>query len=265
MVPLKRITTKLENYAPLNLSAEWDNTGLLIGSLDSQVTKVLTCLTCQEDVVKEALDKGVQLILSHHPFPFRSLKKVTDQNSPGKLLMSLLKNEIALYSPHTAFDSAELGINQIWANKLNLKNTTHIKPPSPNQSFGSGRIGAFESPLDTKDLVSKIQSICDCKLLKVAGEKRATITKLAVACGSGGDFIYDAHNKGADAFLTGEANLHSLIEAKSYGMTVLLVGHFASERFAIDMLGKFLNKEFDSIEVIPSQWEKDPIFNCNQY
>ncbi|MCP4507454.1 MAG: Nif3-like dinuclear metal center hexameric protein, partial [Fuerstiella sp.] len=102
----------LEKFAPPALAEDWDNVGLLVGREAVVVQQVMTCLTLTPDVGAEAVRRGVQLVVSHHPVLFRGTKKITDATSEGRMLLQLIENGLAVYSPHTSFDSAELGINQ---------------------------------------------------------------------------------------------------------------------------------------------------------
>lgn len=124
----------LKQLAPLSLAAEWDNVGLLLGDTASPVRNLMTCLTVTPETVAEALASGVQMIVSHHPVMFRPLQKLTTATDEGKLLWSLARAGLAVYSPHTAFDNAPGGINDILARRLGLADVQPLrKRPSPPQ------------------------------------------------------------------------------------------------------------------------------------
>src|SRR5689334_23056183 len=102
----------LETFAPARLAEEWDNVGLLVGDRKRPVRKVMTCLTITPASAAEAVAEGVDLIVTHHPLPFKPLKRLTADSLPGRLLLQLIGANIAVHSPHTAFDSAAAGINE---------------------------------------------------------------------------------------------------------------------------------------------------------
>src|SRR5262245_40657526 len=134
----------LEEYAPPRLAESWDNVGLLVGDRAAVVSKVMTCLTITPDSAAEAVDEGAQLIVTHHPLPFRPLKQLTTDTVEGKLLWSLIGAGISIYSPHTAFDSARAGINQRLADLLQLQGIAPLVPApvTPDEdSLGAGRHG----------------------------------------------------------------------------------------------------------------------------
>jgi dinuclear metal center YbgI/SA1388 family protein len=111
----------LQQLAPLDLAAEWDNVGLLLGDPVSDVKRVLTCLTLTPDVTAEAIEERVQLIVTHHPILFRAVKRLTTDSSEGRMLLQLAQAGIAVYSAHTAFDNAPGGINDMLAFRLHLQ------------------------------------------------------------------------------------------------------------------------------------------------
>ena len=96
----------------MTLAEEWDNVGLLVGDPDQQVKRVMTCLTITPASAEEALERQAEMIITHHPLPFRPLKRLTTAQTASRLLLQLIEGKIAVHSPHTAFDSAAAGINQ---------------------------------------------------------------------------------------------------------------------------------------------------------
>ena len=109
---ISELAQHLESIAPLGLAEDWDNVGLLVGDGNENVQRVMTCLTVTPNTVQEAIKKQADLIVSHHPFPFRPTKRITTQDTVGRLLWQLIRNGISVYSPHTAWDSAADGINR---------------------------------------------------------------------------------------------------------------------------------------------------------
>ena len=162
---LSQVIQTLEDLAPPRLSETWDNTGLLLGDRQQSVSRVLTCLTLTPDVAAEAVAAGVQLVVTHHPLMFKPIQRVTTDTSEGRTLWRLATQGIAVYSPHTAWDSAPQGINQQLAEGLGLSEIQPLRPlPDETQvklvtfvpesdlervqtalwDVGCGRIGAYE-------------------------------------------------------------------------------------------------------------------------
>ena len=155
----------LDDFAPKSLAADWDNTGLLLGSRSDPCRKILCCLTVTQDVVKEAIDGDYSLIVSHHPILFKGTKNLSTSSRDGSLPYMLARHGVAVYSPHTSFDNCNGGINDFLAEQLGLQNVRPLRPKlSPLQcrvvvftpiadlqkvseamfAAGAGRIGEYE-------------------------------------------------------------------------------------------------------------------------
>lgn len=250
----------LEQIAPPVLAEEWDNTGLLAGDPAGALRRVLTCLTLSPDVVAEAADAAVDLVVTHHPLPFRGVKSLSTDGIDGGSLWRLCRAGVAVYSPHTAYDSAAGGINDQWAQQLGL---THVLPlersPLCEAVGGVGRIGDLPSG-DFAELVESVRRVVgpEAPLRVVAPESNAA-RRVAIACGSGGSLLDLALAAGCDTLLTGELGFHECLRCRSLGVAVVLTGHYASERFAVETLAKRLAIGLPGVEVSPSSVERDPL------
>lgn len=125
---LSQITNELEKLAPLAYAEDFDNVGLLVGNPNAEISKVLVTLDTTEEVVKEAIEKGANLIVSFHPIIFSGMKKITGKNYVERVVQLAIKNDINIYATHTALDNSELGVNFQIAKQLNLKNTKILIP-----------------------------------------------------------------------------------------------------------------------------------------
>ncbi|NLB88484.1 MAG: Nif3-like dinuclear metal center hexameric protein [Syntrophomonadaceae bacterium] len=118
---VKDITNIIEEFFPLSLAEDWDNSGLQVGSYDNEVKKVVVALDIDEFVVKSAIEAKAELIITHHPMFFKGIKKINYSTSQGKLIKSLITNDITVYSAHTNLDAGENGLNQLLATTLELE------------------------------------------------------------------------------------------------------------------------------------------------
>ncbi|KAB2914070.1 MAG: Nif3-like dinuclear metal center hexameric protein [Bacteroidetes bacterium] len=126
---IKDITQYLETIAPLALQESYDNSGLIVGDRQTPVKGILISLDCTEEVVQEAIEKGCNLIVSHHPIVFSGLKKITGANYIERVVIKAIQNNIALYAIHTNLDNVlKSGVNGKIAEKLGLKNTRILSP-----------------------------------------------------------------------------------------------------------------------------------------
>ena len=249
----------LEFLFPLNLAESWDNVGLLVGKRASTVKKMMTCLTLTREVCQEAIENEVDMIMSHHPFPFKGLKKITDGRMEGRLLLSLIKNDIAVYSSHTAFDSAENGLNEQLCHVFNATPREHLKQIEGVEGLGAGRIATLPERKTLRELCTIVKKQLKVPYLKVVGNLDNSISRVATACGSGGDFFELARIKRADLFITGEASFHTCLAAKDAGIGIILLGHYFSERFAMENIVQQIEERFPGIESWASEKEQSPI------
>ncbi|MFN0016634.1 MAG: Nif3-like dinuclear metal center hexameric protein [Pirellulaceae bacterium] len=261
MLPLSDLCRFLDSFAPPTLSEEWDNVGLLVGDVDKQIERVMTCLTITPASCAEAVAKGADLIITHHPLPFKPLRRLTTESTPGRLLLELIHAGIAIYSPHTAFDSAAEGINRQLAAGIGLVEIRPLvaSPADAARSLGSGRCGKFAKPLRLSETAQRLKTFLKIPGLHIVGQDDAFISTAAIACGSGGSFLEHAIEQNLDLFITGEVSFHTCLEAEANGVNLLLPGHFASERFAVERLADVVAREFPKLSVWASEDEADPL------
>ena len=255
------IANVLEIFAPTSLAEDWDNVGLLVGDPSWTARRIMTCLTVTPTTVAEALERQADLIVSHHPLPFQAIKTVTSTTTVGKMLLDLIGARIGIYSPHTAFDSAPAGINQHLAIGLGLQQIQPLVPMagSEDKELGSGRIGDLTGQLTLREMAQKVKDFLGIESVLVVGNDDQIVSRVSIACGSGGSFLPKALAAQADCLVTGETNLHTCLEAEAKGVGVILPGHFASERFALHSLADYLSEQFSDIETWASTTERDPL------
>lgn len=249
----------LAKLAPLELAEDWDNVGLLVGSRKSKLVIAMTCLTATDDVIQTAIESQVSLLIPHHPLPFRPLHRITDEMETGRLLLNLIKADIGLYCAHTAWDSAEFGINFQLATKLGLESIEPLVPSETNSNVGVGRVGELRSPTHLTDFSGAIESALPESRLRTVISHRRKIVRVGIGCGSAGSMVGLAARSNCDTFLTGEATYHQCLEAKSLGINLILTGHYASERFAMRDLGERIGNHFPECQVLDCTTERDPV------
>lgn len=125
---VKDITEYLESLAPRAYQESYDNSGLLTGEPSQEVTGVLVTLDCTEEVVQEAIERGINMIVAHHPIIFKGLKKLTGSNYVERTILKAIRNNIALYAIHTNLDNIHTGVNRKIGKKIGLKNLRILLP-----------------------------------------------------------------------------------------------------------------------------------------
>ncbi len=259
MTTVQQIVEFLERFAPASLAESWDNVGLLIGERSAEVFNVMTCLSVTPASVAEAVEARAQLIVTHHPFPFEPLKRVSTDTVEGRLLWQLIRNGLAVLSPHTAFDSCREGINQRLATGLELLDIRPLIDSADDPSIGTGRHGGLDTPLPLDALADRVKRFLNVDRVQVVGAWQRMIQRVAVGCGSAGDLLAAARQRGCDCFVTGEARFHTALDAEATGIALILAGHYATERFGIEALSGVLKGAFPELKVWPSQREQDPL------
>jgi dinuclear metal center YbgI/SA1388 family protein len=125
---LKEITNCLEQFAPLAYQESYDNSGLICGDDNMDITSALICLDSTEEVIDEAIAKGCNLVIAHHPIVFSGIKKFTGKNYVERTIIKAIKNDIAIYAAHTNLDNVYNGVNAKIAEKLGLSNCSVLLP-----------------------------------------------------------------------------------------------------------------------------------------
>lgn len=261
------IIADLKTFAPLELAEDWDNVGLLLGDSSQAVASVMTCLTLTPDVAAEAVRENVDLIVSHHPILFRPIQRLTTETSEGRMLLQLAQANVSVYSPHTAFDSAKTGINDFLARRMELQHASPIRPAENkaelnSELIGAGRFGSRPTAVSLASFLDEVKLKFGLSVLQYVGDENAMVQKVAVACGSAAEFLNDAASLGCDTFVTGEARFHACLEARQLGVNMILLGHFISERPAIEFLAAHIKDVFGELVVFPSKSETDPLRSC---
>jgi dinuclear metal center YbgI/SA1388 family protein len=251
----------LEQFAPPALAEDWDNVGLLVGDPSRPVKRLLTCLTLTPATVAEAVIESADLVVVHHPLPFRPINRITSATPVGRMLLALIEAKVAVYSPHTAYDSARHGINQRLAEALRLDAVRPLAPAAPtiDPHSGTGRIGELRKAARLVEVAQSLKSFLGVPSIGAVGSRDAQVRRVAIACGSGGSLLDAARQQSADCFVTGEASFHTCLAAEADSICLLLAGHFASERFALDLLADFLAEKLPGTAVWSSRQEKDPL------
>jgi len=249
---LKQIYDIIDKMAPFDTQMSFDNAGLLIGSMECDVTKIGVVLDVTPDVVQEAVSRGIDCIVSHHPIIFSALKSI----GTGCAVYQAIHQGIAVISAHTNLDAANGGVNDALADLLSLQKVEPLgfygesTPPM-------GRIGYLSDELDVEDFVKLVEERLHTRVRFTRGDSK--INRVAVCGGAGGDLLYPAIDAGADALVTAEIKHHMFLQAQSQHFILIDAGHFETEVPVVKKLCQFLTNELNaqidytpiSVEIIP--------------
>lgn len=251
MITVKDIYDFLDTIAPFKSAMDFDNSGLLIGNYDLEVKKVLVCLDITNEVCDEANKIGANLIISHHPIIFKPTKKL-DFEGP---VYKMMKYKINAICAHTNLDVAENGVNYHLAKSLELSD---LSPLTYEKEYPLGFVGNLKNKMHTYDFALFVKEKLNCESLRYTSNTDI-ISKVAVCSGTGGEFIEEAVNSGAEAFVTGEIKHSQILKANQLGLSIFDVGHFKSENVIVEPLKIMLEDKFKNIEFYSSKVCTDKI------
>ena len=257
---LKKIIKQLEGKFPLELAEEWDNVGLLLDSTRREIKSIMLCLDITRDVVDKAVANKVDLIISHHPFIFSPLKKITTDEVNGEKILKLARNNIAVYSMHTNIDSGIGGLNDFIIKKIGQEGKVFVISDNRCVELRKLVIGdlidakdKIINPLRIQKLKSAITIEELCKIIKeklcipnvrVVGDTAKLVKSYAICTGSGMSFSGNVKKK-ADVFITGDLKYHESLDASELNQTIIDLGHYESEYLFVELLEENLKTFFD--------------------
>ncbi|MPQ45935.1 Nif3-like dinuclear metal center hexameric protein [Marinifilum sp. N1E240] len=127
---IRDIVSSIEQIAPMSYQESYDNSGLIVGDYNQEVSGVVICLDVIESVVEEAIQLGANMIIAHHPIVFKGLKRFNGNNYVERTVMLAIKNDIAIYAAHTNIDSVRGGVSEKICDLIGLKNKKILSPVS---------------------------------------------------------------------------------------------------------------------------------------
>ncbi len=256
---IKEVLSALERFAPLPLQESWDNAGLQVGLTETEVSGALLCLDVNEQIVDEAVQKGCNLIVSHHPLLFRGLKTISDLTDVQRTVMKTIQKGICVVSMHTNMDNAKYGVNFKIAEKLGMQQVRFIAPKTVDGiEAGSGVIGELSEPIAADDFILKVKKTFGVECALCNELLRRPVQKIAI-CGGAGDFLLDAAlAEGADAFITGEMHYHQYFGYEQ-AIQICVIGHYQSEQFTTEIFRDIIQKECPGVRTCIAETCTNPI------
>lgn len=244
MALVKDFYEYLNGIAPFDTQEDWDNSGMLVGDMNAEVTKAVVVLDITPEAVKKAAELGANLIISHHPVIFRAMKSFTK----GSVPFELAANGINAVCCHTPLDIAAGGTNDTLADILGFEVHTE---EDPILRFGEIKETTAENLAEyiAEKLGTKVRFADAGRLIK----------KIAICTGSGCSLIEETGD--IDAFITGDAGHHDFLDAVQAGITLIAAGHYETEMPVVPVLQKKLSKKFGDTEIIDIK-QKNPVSIC---
>ena len=244
---IKDVISTLEQFAPLPLQESYDNAGLQIGLTEADVSGVLLCLDVTEAIVQEAIDKGCNMIVSHHPLLFHGLKQIGDSDYVQRAAVMAIKNDIAIVSMHTNLDNVEGGVNSEIARRLGAE----------GEVTEGLFVGELAKPLSAEEYIYNVKKIFNTGVVMTNGLLKRPIKRIAICGGAGAFMLERAIEEGADAFLTGEMKYNDYFDHE--GIQITVIGHYESEQFTKELLKDIIDKGCPGIRTIVTENNTNPI------
>ena len=252
----------LERFAPLPLQEGFDNAGLQVGLTEEQeVSGALLCLDVTEKVVDEAISKGCNLIVSHHPLIFHALKSIRGANDVQRAVVKAIKNDITVVSMHTNMDNALGGVNYKIAEKMGLQHARFFgQEKTVDEVKGaSGVIGEFAQPMESAAFIQLLKRQFNVACVQANEPLHRPVRRVAICGGAGAFMLADAVAEGADAFVTGEMHYHDYF-GHEQEIQIAVIGHYQSEQFTNEIFRDIIERECPGVECHLAETITNPIF-----
>lgn len=220
---LNEIYSFLDNLSPFDTQESWDNSGLLLGDKDNEISTVYLSLDIDQSIVDKVSENS--LIITHHPLIFQALKNLSGKEYPKAFIKELMKKNVSLISMHTNYDLSHLNayfVEEILGFKIAFKDDFLIY---------------VDDLISFKALCALVKKKLQVPLLRVSDCGKKDIKRIAICTGSGGSFIPKLD---ADCFLSADFKYHQALEAISNQISLIDLGHFESERYFSQCLAKDL-------------------------
>ena len=252
---LKQVIDIIESAAPRSQQEAWDNSGLQVGDLSREIHSVLLSVDVSEAVVAEAIKEGCDMILSHHPLLFHGLKQLVGSTPQERCVAEAIRHDIAIYSAHTSMDKVLRGVSGRMAEKLGLQDIRILVPDEGDSNVGLGVIGTLPTALLWSGWLKHVQQVFGAEYVRYTEPVQPTIRRVALCGGSGGEFIRQAVEAGADTYLSADMKYHEMQAAAGQIMAVD-IDHWVSEHFTREIFAELLQGK---VEIRMSQADASPV------
>lgn len=258
---IQDIISVLEAVAPPNLQESYDNAGLIVGDPQNTVQGVLFCLDSTESIVDEAVERGCNLVVAHHPIVFRGMKRLNGANYVERTVIQAIRKDVAIYAIHTNLDNIHRqGVNAKIAEKLGLSNTRILLPkPGQTSDIGAGLIGELDAPMSEIQFLQTVKTAFRAGCVRHTALLQKNIQRVAVCGGSGSFLLTEARRAGADAFVTADFKYHEFFDADGQ-ILVADIGHYESEQFTVELLHDLVREKFATFALHCTKLSTNPVF-----
>lgn len=244
----REIMDVIEARYPKKYAMDWDNVGLLVGSGEKEVQKIYIALDATDEVVDEAIREGADMIITHHPLIFRGLKQITDENFIARRVMKMIRHDISYYAMHTNYDV--MGMAQLAGEIMELKEAVTLDVTDGESQEGIGRVADLEKEMSLEECCHFVKERFHLPNVKVFGDPKMRIRRLAISPGSGKSMASAALKMGADVLVTGDIDHHEGIDAVAQGLAIIDAGHYGIEHIFVEDMKRFVGEHFKEVQTV---------------
>lgn len=246
---VNELTAWLEKQYPSSMAEEWDNVGLLVGDDEQNVSHVFLALDLTEQTLKEAIEAGADMIVTHHPMIFSGMKRINNHDFLGRKVLSLIRHEISYYAMHTNYDI--LGMADLCADYLKLsdREVLTVTAETSHGPEGLGRVGRLPRKMTLRECGEFVKEALALQDIKIYGDLDQEVEIAANCTGSGKSLISDVLKKKADVYITGDIDHHTGIDCVAQGLCVVDAGHYGTEYIFMEAMEKVLKEKFPQLKV----------------
>lgn len=260
---IKEVYDFLHSVAPFQYQESYDNAGLIVGDPSKECNGVITCLDSTEEVIEEAIDLGVNLVVAHHPIVFKGLKRFNGANYVEKAVIKAIKNDIAIIAIHTNLDNViSNGVNERIAQQIGLVGIEPLAVKTEidqsNGPVGSGVVGQLVASMDELEFLQDLKVKMDVSVVKHTKFLNQKINKVAVCGGVGGFLLNDAIRSEAQVFITSDYKYHEFFDANKK-IVIADIGHYESEQFTINLLQELISRNFSTFAAHCTKINTNPV------
>ena len=254
---VREVTAVIEEFAPLSLQESYDNSGLIVGRPDDEVNKALLAVDVTEEVLAEAVAEGCDMIITHHPIVFHSMKRFNSASVTERCVEEAIRRGIVLYAAHTNLDSAPQGMSWRVAEMLGLDNLEVLQSTN-DTGAGFGVVGELPNAMPSEEFMRSVMERFGVKALRHSDIVREEVRRVAICTGAGASLIDVARESGADIYLTADLKYNDFMRHENR-IILADMGHFESDYCAIQILFDILSKKLCIFAVRKSVCSRNPV------
>ena len=252
---LCEILAAIEDFAPLSYQESWDNSGLLYGDPDAEITGAVVGFDCTEDLIREGVSLGANLVITHHPLIFKGIRRIVPGDPVSKALVSAIRHDVAVYAAHTSADKVMAGVSGAMGRAIGLQDMVFLEGDGVS---GLGVAGNLPEPVTIGGLVPVLKEAFGCKVLRCSEPLPGTVSRIALCGGSGSSLIGAAMASGAQVYVTGDLSYHDFYARD--GFMLVDIGHYEGEEAITEILFSVLKKNFPNFAVYIAKTKHNPVY-----